>query len=93
MTAIPFQRPCVVVEDAPVGWAVYLDIDEDRAIHDANFACRDCARSYAKGLSRGSGYPTEDRSTHLPGWETDTRSSQVIDLRPAPDWDGEEVAF
>ncbi|MEN2748214.1 hypothetical protein [Sphingomonas sp. T9W2] len=91
--AIVFQRPCVVVEDAPVGWAVYLDIDEDRATHHANFECRRCARAYAKGLSRGSSYPTEDRSTHLPGWETDARSAQVIDRGPARDWKGEEVAF
>jgi hypothetical protein len=60
------SKPIVVVEDGPVGWFVWLQIDAETHQQEKFFGTRSSAQDYAIGLSSGGRYPLDDRSTDLP---------------------------
>ncbi len=66
------SSPEVIIEDGAVGWSVWVEVDEDTVMHEMHFDVRAFAQAYARGLSASSDYPISDRSTDLPGWQSET---------------------
>lgn len=77
MTMILPTMPCVVVEDLPLGWRVYIQVDRNTIRDEDLFEVRSYAQSYAQGLAWGGDHSFEDRSTNGPQETRDAHPNLV----------------
>ncbi|USU09992.1 hypothetical protein NF700_06970 [Sphingomonadaceae bacterium OTU29MARTA1] len=60
------HKPIVMIEDAPDGYFVWIEIDADAVEGEEFFRRHHSAKAYARGLAVGRGYAIDDRSSEFP---------------------------
>ncbi len=59
-------KPIVMIEDAPDGYFVWIEIDADTVEGEEFFRRHYSAKAYARGLAVGRGCAIDDRSSEYP---------------------------